>query len=168
MNKRLRIIIGLLLASVLGLLVWQAPGPREPVFEGRTLTSWLDHHVATSAASPPYNSPGWKKADEALRSIGTNAIPTLLEMIRAKDPPPVLLKLLETARRHGWTRINYQYAFSRHEEAEYAFQVLETNAASAVPELIRIYEEDVSPSSQRCATLALGHIGRGRKRRSQR
>jgi hypothetical protein len=50
---------------------------------------------------------------------------------------------------------------SRNEEAEYAFQVLGTNAVSAVPGLIRIYEENATPSSQRCAALALGHIGKG-------
>lgn len=161
MSKRFRIVAGLLLAGVVGLLVWRAPGPREPVFEGRTLTSWLDHHVASSAASPPYNSPGWKKADEAIRHIGTNAIPTLLEMIRARDRPPFVLKLMETARRLGFTRSMYRYANWRHEEAEYAFQMLGTNAASAVPELIRIYEQDISPSSQRCAARSLGHIGRG-------
>ena len=161
MSKHLGIVFGLLLATVLGLLVWRALDTPAPVFEGRTLSRWLDHHVASSAANPPYNSPGWKKADEALRQIGTNAIPTLLKMLRAKDPPPLVLKLLEVARRHPWTRINYRYAVLRHEEAEYAFQVLGKNAVSAVPELIKIYQRAVSPSSQRCAALALGHIGRG-------
>ena len=163
MTKPLRILTGLLLLSVVGWLAWRASGPREPVFEARTLTSWLDHHVASSAASPPYGSPGWKKADEALRRIGTNAIPMLLEMISAKDRPPIIRKLLETARSMGWTRTNYRYAVTKHEEAEYAFELLRTNAASAVPGLIRIYEENVSASSQRCAALALGHIGRGAK-----
>ncbi|MBI2929748.1 MAG: HEAT repeat domain-containing protein [Verrucomicrobia bacterium] len=161
MSERLLIVIGLFLAGVVGLLIWQASGPREPVFEDRTLTRWLDHHVASSAADPPYDSPGWKKADEALRHIGTNAIPTLLKMIRAKDPPPVVLRLLQFAARYRWTRINYRYAQPRQEEAEYAFRVLGTNAANAVPELIKIYEEAVPPSSQRSAALALGHIGRG-------
>ena len=161
MNKHLRTFIGFLLASVLGFLVWRASARHEPVFEGRTLTSWLDHHVATSAASPPYGSPDWKKADEALRNIGTNAIPTLLEMIRAEDPPPVVLKLLRLAERYRLMRHNYRSALWRNEEAEYAFQVLGTNAVSAVPQLIKIYNEDVSPSSQRCAAMALGHIGRG-------
>jgi hypothetical protein len=46
------------------------------------------------------------------------------------------------------------------EEAEYVFQMLRTNGASAVPELIKIYERNVSASSQRCAALALGSIGR--------
>src|SRR6266478_9343107 len=110
MKRRRILVIGFALVSGLGLLVWRASGPREPVFEGRTLTSWLDHHVATSAARPPYDSPGWLKADQALRRIGTNAIPTLLEMIRAKDPPPPVLKLLRVAGRYRWTRIKYRSA----------------------------------------------------------
>lgn len=161
MSKRFVMVTGLLLAGVVGFLVWRDPGPRDAVFEGRTLTSWLDHHVASSAANPPYNSPGWKKADEAIRHIGTNGIPTLLTMIRAKDRPPFVLKLMETARRRGWMRVGYRYAMTRHEEAEYAFEMLGTNAVGAVPELIRIYEQNISPSSQRSAALALGHIGRG-------
>ncbi len=161
MKKPLGIIIGLLFAAVLGVLVWRASGEREPVYEGRTLTSWLDHHVASSAARPPFNSPGWKKADEALRAIGTNGIPTLLKMIRAKDPPRLVLKVFKMAGRYRWTRIRYRYAVERNEEAEYAFEVLKERAVSAVPGLIKIYEENVSPSSQRCAALALGHIGRG-------
>src|SRR5205809_503822 len=133
MNKRFGLVVGLLLGSVSGLLVWQASRPREPMFEGRTLTSWLEWHVPTSSANPPFNSPGWHKADEALRRIGTNAIPPLLRMIRAKDPPPPVLKLLEMAGRHRWTRVNYRRASQRNEEAEYAFRVLGTNAVSAVP-----------------------------------
>ena len=159
---RWSVVVVLLLVAVLAaLLFWPAAGSREPIYEGRTLTSWLDHHVASTAADPPYNSPGWKKANEALRAIGTNAIPTLLEMIRAKDPPLTLLKLLRLAERYRWTGIKHRSAMWRNEEAEYAFEVLNTNAVSAVPGLIKIYEEDRSPSSQRCAALALGSIGRG-------
>jgi len=161
MRKRLLIVAGLLLASIIGLLVWQASGPREPVYEGRPLSSWLYHHVPSSAAIPGYNSAGWKKADEAIRHIGTNAIPTLLEMIRAKDRPRFVLKLKETAQRLGLPQKIYVYASWRHEEAEYAFEMLGTNAVSAVPELIRIYERNISASSQACAAQALGHIGRG-------
>jgi HEAT repeats len=161
MSKRIGIVAGLALAGVVVSLLWRASGPREPVFEGRPLTSWLDHHVASSAASPPYGSPGWKKADEAIRHIGTNAIPKLLEMIRAKDRPPLVLKLMDRVRRFGFPVMNYRYATVRHEEAEYAFGMLGTNAVSAVPELIRIYQQNISASSQMCAALALGHIGQG-------
>jgi len=161
MSKRIGIVAGLALAGGVVSLLWRASGPREPVFEGRPLTSWLDHHVASSAASPPYGSPGWEKADEAIRHIGTNAIPKLLEMIRAKDRPPLVLKLMDSVRRFGFPVMNYRYAMVRHEEAEHAFKMLGTNAVSAVPELIRIYQQNISASSQRSAALALGHIGRG-------
>ena len=50
-----------------------------------TLTRWLQGHTASSAAVPPFGSPGWQKADAAIRSIGTNAIPTLVR----KLPPPI-------------------------------------------------------------------------------
>ena len=158
-NRVVGIVTCVLLAGMVGLVLWQPSGPREPVFEGRTLTSWLDHHVASSDASPPYNSPGWKKADEALLAIGTNGIPTLLKMIRAKDPPPIVLQMLAMARRYGLKRLNYRDAESRQREAEYAFRGLGTNAAIAVPELIRIYRANISPSSQMYAALALGNIG---------
>lgn len=159
MTRRIGILIGCSLAVVLALFLWQFRARREPVFEGRPLTSWLDHHVASSAADPPYGSPGWKKADVALRRIGTNAIPILLEMIAARDHPQFIRKWLEMAQRKGWTRTRYRYAVVQHEEAEYAFRMLGTNAASAVPRLIRIYEANISPSSQMSAALALGSIG---------
>ena len=156
MSKRIGIVTGLLLAGVIIALLWRASsGPREPVFEERPLTSWLDHHVASSSASPPYGSPGWKKADEAIRHIGTNGIPTLLGMIRARDWPPSVLKVMETARRFRIPVRKYRHAVTRNEEAEYAFEMLGTNAVAAVPDLIRIYEQDISPSSQRCAALSL-------------
>lgn len=119
----------------------------------------MDHHVASSAADPPFGSPGWEKADEALRAIGTNAIPTLLTMIRAKDPPRFMAKIMETANRHGLTWIRHRDAEMQQEEADYAFGILGTNAAGAVPELIRIYEQNPAPASQAYAARALGHIG---------
>jgi len=161
MNKRRGIILaGVLVVAGVWFVIWGASGPPEPVYEGRKLTSWLERHLPNSSANPPYNSPGWHKAEEAIRRIGTNGIPTLLRMLRANDPPRWVLKAMQTIQRRGWLRINYRYAMPQHEEAEYAFRVLGTNAASAVPELIKIYQENRSPSSQRCAAMALSNIGR--------
>jgi hypothetical protein len=85
----------------------------------------------------------------------------LLKMIRAKDPPAVVLKLLELARNLRLPFIHYRYASTRNEEARYAFEVLGPAAAPAVPALIRIYEQDVSPSSKECAASALGALSAG-------
>src|SRR5690242_11345834 len=131
MTRHLGIVVVLLVAGVAALLLWFAAGSREPVYQGRTLSNWLDHHVASSAARPPYNSPGWQKAEEALRAIGTNGIPTLVEMIGAKEPSPMMRKVLRTAERYRWTGIKLRSAMERNEEAEYAFRVLNTKAVSA-------------------------------------
>ena len=158
MTKLLRNLLVILFVAILGVLVWKAASPVEPKYQGKRLTLWLEGHVPTTSANPPFNSPEWKKADEALRHIGTNAIPTLLRMIRANDSV-LKLKLLELARKQRLIGIHYRFAQTRNEEAEYAFRVLGAEAGDAVPGLIKIYEENVSPSSQMVAALALGSIG---------
>jgi len=150
----------MVLLVLLACLVWRSSRPAEPIFEGVPLTQWLDHHVASSAAIPPYNSPGWKAADEALRQIGTNGIPILLERLRTRDYPSWMRTPLALARKFGWTERRSISASWWHEEAAYAFRLLGTNAAGAVPELIRIYEADISPSSRENAATALGHMGK--------
>lgn len=159
MTKSFRIIFPLLFVAVVGVVAWKTARQAEPVYEGRLLTSWLEGHVASSAANPPYNSPGWLKADEALRRIGTNAVPTLLRMIRAKSPAKPMLDLLDLARKQSVIPIRYRHAFLLNNEAEFAFRTLGTNAAGAVSDLIEIYEGNVSPYSQMSAALALGDIG---------
>ncbi len=150
--------MALLVATPVGLIYWSFKRPPEPSYQGRTLTSWLELHVPTSSANPPYNSPGWHEADRALRSIGRHAVPTLLEMLRAKDPPPALRKLLNWAEQKRLIQRAPRYAYQLHEEARYAFEVLGTNAASAAPGLLKIYQQNISPSSQNNAAEALGHL----------
>jgi hypothetical protein len=150
---------GAVLVVILAFLGWKVARPVEPTYEGKPLKDWLEGHVASSSANPPYNSASWHKADTALRHIGTNAIPTLLNMIRAKDSP-LKLKLLDWSRKQRVVKIRYRYALPQNEEAEYAFETLGTNAASAVPGLIKIYQDAVSRESQRCSARALGYIGR--------
>jgi hypothetical protein len=159
MKKWLRNTVVILFVAVPGLVIWKATGPVEPAYEGKLLSDWLEGHVRGSAANPPFNSPGWQKADEALRQIGTNAIPTLLRMMRAVDSP-AKLKVVRLAEKQRLFRMRYRYAISRNQEAEYAFQVLGSNAVNAVPELIEIYEASLSESSHRCAVIALIDIGR--------
>ena len=107
MSKRWLIVVAVIFVGAIA-LVWQSSEPPEPMFEGRPLSSWMDHHVPSSAANPPYNSPGWLKAHEAIRAIGTNGIPTLLRMIRAKDLPRPMIKALQKVDRYRWT-YHYHY-----------------------------------------------------------
>src|SRR5437773_9802336 len=98
MTRRFAILICFLLAGIGGFLLWRASGPREPVYHGRTLSSWLDQKFPM--VRPPVQQ-DWRAADEAIRHIGTNAIPVLLNMLRATDQPPFVLKSVDLARRLG-------------------------------------------------------------------
>jgi hypothetical protein len=102
MNQPRKVIAGAIFLGLVLFCVILGSRRKEPVYEGRTLSSWLDHHVGSSAAIPPYGSEGWKKADVALRAIGTNSIPTLVAMLKAKDPPGIISKF---AARHAWREL---------------------------------------------------------------
>jgi hypothetical protein len=153
--KRLSIAGTLLLLTIVAVVAWQTNGPSEPVYDGKPLSRWI---VATRDSR--HGSPEWQRADEILRRTGTNALPTMLKMIRAKNPPPVVLKLMEMLRSRRLLFKNYRYASVRNEAARYAFEILGPTAAPAVPALAKIYEKNISPYSKRCAASALGSIGK--------
>ncbi len=103
--KKLWIALGISLVVGVGLALWRNTGPGEPVYEGKPLSRWLQ------ATDPPYDDPAaGQKADLALRHIGTNAIPTLLKLIQAKDPPGIVLKLLQWAQTRRLLFTNHRYA----------------------------------------------------------
>jgi hypothetical protein len=159
MTKRISIAAGLVFLMVLGLFMWRRSGAADPVYQGRPISRWLRGHVASSAAQPPFGSQGWRDADEALRKVGTNAIPVLLEMIAATDIPRPAIKILDWARNRRLISYQYHYAYARNDEARYAFEVLGARAASAVPRLTKIYTEKLSRNSESSAASALGSIG---------
>jgi hypothetical protein len=82
MRKRLGIAFGVVLLTVAGIiagLIWFA-NTRDPVYQGKPLSAWLE---AYNDNPPP--SATRHEADEALRHLGTNALPALLRRMRAKD-----------------------------------------------------------------------------------
>ncbi|HXT41832.1 MAG TPA: HEAT repeat domain-containing protein [Candidatus Angelobacter sp.] len=102
--------------------------------------------------------PEQKLADEAVRQIGTNAIPTLLRMARARDSA-LTLKLIGLARKQHWIKINHTSASVRNIEAVYGFRQLGADGKDAVPALIEICEQNLSRTSQETIPAALGYIG---------
>ena len=132
--------------------------PTEPVWQGRKLSDWMERHTPSSSANPPYGSPGWHLADKAIKEIGTNGIPTLLRMMAATEND-LSQKLRQIAKKQRFVHIPYRYSPDLNQEAEYAFELLGTNGAAAVTELIKIYGANRSPDSQMYAALSLGHIG---------
>lgn len=128
LRRKWRGALVLVLALVaIGALLY-ASRTTEPSFQGRALSQWLgdienarDDHEAESAKN-------------AVRQIGTNAIPSLLGMMQAEDSKlkETLITLL--ARLHI-SRVRITDASGKHLRALFGFQALGTQASSAIPEL---------------------------------
>ncbi|MCX6930091.1 MAG: HEAT repeat domain-containing protein [Verrucomicrobia bacterium] len=177
----------LLIALLLGCLGWFAwlmlSGPREPAYQGHVLSYWLQHYYILPANIPSSGmvlQPN-SQAVEAIRHIGTNAIPTLLRQARAHDST-LKLKLLALAKKQNLIGIRFASssligsagplakrkqlidirltpAPERNLQASHGFRELGSAASNAVPALIAIYDANISPASQDAALVALGAIG---------
>ena len=143
-----------LLIALLGALAWQASRPREPAYQGRPLSAWLSHYALGADPAEAL------RANEAIRQIGTNAIPTLLRMLQANDSA-VKSKLLRMVAKQHFVRLRCSSAFDQNVEAVQAFGVLGSEGKSAVPALVQIYEQSISksPQTELMAVSALGCIG---------
>jgi HEAT repeat protein len=102
--------------------------------------------------------PPSRMADQALHSLGSNALPTLLSMIRANDSA-LTAKFLIFAQRQHLITFTHVFAGQKNWSAASAFSELGPEAEDAIPALIQIYNQKISWSSQAAAAFALGTIG---------
>ena len=157
MQKRLRFPLAALLFAALAFVGFQVfySKEREPMYEGKRPSAWLKASTRVVDVTPVEDM-RMSEADEVVRQVGTNAIPTLLRMLRVKDSA-LNVRLINLAMRQHVVRItpaeNWNNAAAR------AFWVLGTNAQSAVPALMEIASQSISPNSQYCAITALGSVG---------
>jgi hypothetical protein len=90
-RKRVAIASGVFVGAVLVVvLLFQVSGPRkrgpEPVYKGKTLSQWMAARKMTDTTDPRFPpTPELASAIEAVRQIGTNALPFLLDDLRARD-----------------------------------------------------------------------------------
>jgi len=128
-------------AAVLVAIFYLLP-PREPVYAGEPLSFWLKGYDPIEGSEP-----GRQKADEIMREAGTNAIPTLLRMLRERDSA-WKLKLIALAQRQRVITIRHVEAWRRNLQAMSAIEALGSDGKAALPELMEIYETNPSASSQ--------------------
>lgn len=141
----------LAVVALLGLAVWTLLPAHEPTYEGKSFSYWL--RQSWEGADVDARA----KAEMAVTKIGTNAIPTLLQMLRAKESP-LKIKLLTWASQRHILRFRYIKG-TINWRAAMVFRALGPQAASAVPELIKIYDQKISTDSEADTALALGFIG---------
>ncbi|MDB6068146.1 MAG: lyase HEAT-like repeat proteinHEAT repeat protein [Pedosphaera sp.] len=156
-RKRTRFLFVVLLVAVVGGIGWVVWRPREPVYQGKTLSEWLERYdrIMTNGQ----NSLGEQKAiDDAVRHFGTNALPTLLRGLRAKESP-LAKKFFALVKRQHVLKIEHVPAWVRQVEAAAGFEALGAKGKDAVPELLAMCEDAKFFKSRISIVSALGSIG---------
>ncbi|MDB6065656.1 MAG: putative lyase [Pedosphaera sp.] len=158
MRKRGVILLAMLIVAVVGGIGWLVLRPREPVYEGKTLSEWLDGDVRSPSPS------SWmiaaKQSKNAVVQMGTNAIPWLLLRLRAKDSSPLMDKLVALAQKLHLYKVKARLpARIRRAQGENGFLALGAEGKSAVPELIVMYEQKSLRECRESVANALGSIG---------
>jgi tetratricopeptide (TPR) repeat protein len=150
-KKWFGLVVLLLIICIGGFIFVEIP-PREPSYQGKSLSYWL-----TRYQEQRYTNPAATECKDAVRHVGTNAIPALLRVLRAKDSP------LKTAVANLFERQNvipvpFAAADQEKWKAEIGFELLDDMATNAIPALIEIHEHSISQYSQIIAGRALQQL----------
>lgn len=136
-HHRYWMLVGVLLVAFLvGALVLFSI-PREPVYDGKALSVWLDELAAQNYAMR------WETNTQqaiAIRTIGTNSIPFLLDQLRSHGSRwQFQVNLL--LEKQSFLRYRFPDTNVRLSRATFGFQALGELAEPAIPELLVLVEE---------------------------
>lgn len=163
-RKRLLLAFTGIVAFVAGLWFFVLRNP-EPAYNGRRLGEWVTLHSHAYRSRNSSLGVSKEEAATAIRAIGTSGLPFLTEWTGYE--PGKLRSKLNGAVFSGpsWLRGN-QFVVdtltSREGLAAYAaeaFAALGSEAAPAIPELVRIAQRPGVGTSRMQAVLALYHVG---------
>lgn len=132
--------------------------PEQPTIRGRQIRSWLTQYRTNMFAIEPGEIALQEDARDAIRELGTNGIPALIELLKKEDgrTKSVLWRIRFIRRAFGGVLVP---ASLLRAEGVLGFEILNGAAAPAVPELAQLFDTSTSISSKNCAAAALGAIG---------
>ncbi len=148
-KTRTILLLLILIVGVAGLL-WAMLIPREPSYRGQSLSSWLSRAAETGSVLSDEKEPKVAECRQAVRSIGTNAIPILLRILRARDSvlKRAAMDLLE---RQHYVNISIESIEEQKQKAAIGFYLLGDIATNAIPALVNISQHPSSFSSKEIA-----------------
>ena len=153
--KRLRVIVIVATVLIVGWLVFRPSGPKELTYQGKKLSTWLVE------GSDAYRNVQTRLAvehatEQAMKAVGTNAIPTLLQWLKS-SPTPVREKLNKLLDRENFISYRFHTAWDKQWLAQYGFELLGKDAMPAVPELTRLLNS-LNSEQRSCAMECLTEI----------
>jgi hypothetical protein len=157
MCSRRRIWFTAMTLAIAGVIWWLFWGlsDSEPVYKGKRLSYWLQGY---NAQLRHLAGPQRKDTEEAIRQIGTNGIPTMLKMLQAKDSW-LKTKWITLVRKQHFVKADVINATDKNYSASSALLLLGDAASNAVPDLIEIYDKNISHFSKTETCGVLGQLG---------
>lgn len=149
MRKWSRWVWFLLVGVLVMVFAWERLAPHEPSYQGTELTEYL-----RAGGLEGLNREGV----EAVRQIGTNAIPTLLKLLQAKDSR-LKLRFAELVEKQHLVKIEFRSANDDWQCAVNGLQALETNADFAVPAICDLYRKRLLTGDRNQFSWALAKLG---------
>jgi hypothetical protein len=151
MTRRRRLIFaGALIVAALTVVIWKASTPSEPSYDGRKLSVWLDEFLQF-----PVNQmvdPNTSQV-QAVRAMGTNAIPWLLYQLRPSSST-WQWKLNQLLNRQQVIKFRFADIHQRLSRGTVGFWALGEMGESAIPALLDLVE--VHPENVPSALTGMG------------
>lgn len=151
MKRWMKLLGALALLAVFGLLAWQLFPSREPMYQGKRLSQWLDAY--NQAASLKQTEP----ISEAIRAFGTNSLPFLLAHIE-HNRPPIEQKLWDFLFKHPALRRLFpiQLGDPYRSVSVLALRALGAQATPILPAVLRVAENPHTSFDGMMSFLAIG------------
>jgi HEAT repeat protein len=132
----------------------------EPSYQGQLLSRWLEQYQSNISHLPlsPRAEEAARQAEEAIRRIGTNALPTLIRLVRVRDSS-LKLMVMKWSAKQSLIKLDFTPASVRWSQAEWGYRILGQAARTQVPELNQILANGNPPGVRKCVASALGNIG---------
>ena len=174
LTRKKTVLSGIIILAAILFAVFSVPsrGRKEPVYQGKTLTQWLKRlddgqAFGISSGSLPSFTREQIEAAAAIRAIGTNALPFLLEDIHS-HPSEKARWIRFNRKLDSLTRKHFGWSFSMGDitsedrvrwGAAQGLSVLGPLAKPAMPELTRLLFTNYFHSSMKEAAYALAGVG---------
>jgi len=164
MTKLNRILFGILLIIILTGLAWSVLNGQqhEPAYQGKPLSKWLLQLNSTypdgmdsGKSWQAQNSSAQTQAAEAIRQIGTNALPYLIHMLTNVDSRRKE-RIISGFRQLAGVEHSRRPPGEEQRKAAFGLAALGPMASSAIPELTKAMDDPLVSAQ---AAVALGSIG---------
>jgi HEAT repeats len=155
--KTIGAVFALALVAVLSVVLLQS---REPAYKGKALSAWLqDWDNSFGPPGTPFRPELVNLIENAIRQMGSNAVPSLRSMLRTRDTG-LRQKVVAYCSKRPWIPIHFRPpAYRLHIRGMFGIRALGAVGKPAIPELVALLSSQ-DWTIRAWAAGALGKIGR--------